>query len=234
MEIIKGTKKSLIISDKNRNINEPHVSSLIKSMKEFGFLYSKPIQVDSDLIIIDGHHRYDAANTLGIPFYYIIEPVKNIHTMLAAIDKGTRKWMLLDWINYWANAGKQNYIEILDYINDGFSPSVMVTMASNTNYRDKVMNGEFEITNKNFYYMISQIIKIIKIIPFVKFKTECGALVIICQNIENFDFEKLNHKCKTFPTLWKRSTNLIDAIKQIENLYNYRAHQKISFGKLYL
>jgi hypothetical protein len=234
MRILEGKGNLLKQSSKNRNINVNHIKNLKESMKQFGFLFSKPIQVDSDINIIDGHHRYYAAKDLEINYYYVIEPIKDIPRMIVAIDKGTQNWRLIDWINYWANANNKEYLEILHYIKAGFSPSLIVKMASSSNYIDTIRNGKFTITNKKFYYMISSIMEIIKVIPFVKFKAESAAVITICKEIEGFDLDLLIHKCKTFPSIWKRSTNVKDAIKEIEKIYNNRSRNKISFGKLYL
>ena len=235
MRILKGSTAKIFPSQKNRTIDKNHVIHLKQSMKKFGFLASKPIQVNDDMSIIDGHHRHRAAHELGIKVYYIIEPVVNVHEMIATIDKGTHKWKILDWVHYWANANKSDYRVALEYIDMGLSPWLILGLASNTSkFRDKVINGEFTIMNPNFYRVISAIREIAEVFPFAKQRAESGAIISIHKNIPTFDLNALAHKCKTFPNLWKRSTNVIDAIKEIEKIYNYRSRDKISFSELYL
>ena len=46
---------------------------LIESILEKNKLATHPIVVSKDMFVIDGQHRLDAASSLGIPIYYIID-----------------------------------------------------------------------------------------------------------------------------------------------------------------
>jgi len=59
-----------------RTISELHANNIAKSMMTAGFLPSKPIQCykkGDGLIIVDGHHRFEAAKSIGIPVYFFVE-----------------------------------------------------------------------------------------------------------------------------------------------------------------
>ena len=56
----------------NRNINEAQVIGIRNSIEKIGY-QPVPILVNERLEVIDGQHRLEAARTLGIPIYFIIQ-----------------------------------------------------------------------------------------------------------------------------------------------------------------
>jgi len=54
----------------NRILNNSHVKNLVKSMKEK--YLPQPILVNKDMEIIDGQHRFAAAEELNLPIHYLI------------------------------------------------------------------------------------------------------------------------------------------------------------------
>ena len=67
-----------------RPIIESHVKKLAENMKLVGFIPSKPIQCyrkGKKLVIVDGHHRLEAAKIAGCAIFYVIETQASQATM---------------------------------------------------------------------------------------------------------------------------------------------------------
>jgi len=92
----------------NRDISKSHVENLAKEMKIRGFAPSKSIQIDSNFNIIDGQHRFLAAQKAGIPVLYIIDDSMNF--LLA--NKNQKQIVAADFVKYYAVNGYQDYIKL--------------------------------------------------------------------------------------------------------------------------
>ena len=69
--------------DSNRKINAGLVERLVKSIKEIGYIESRPIIVNEDMVVIDGQHRLEACKRLGIPVIYQVSNVDMSKAMIA-------------------------------------------------------------------------------------------------------------------------------------------------------
>ncbi|MEK6878376.1 MAG: ParB/Srx family N-terminal domain-containing protein, partial [Nanoarchaeota archaeon] len=58
----------------NRNIYKPHLNGLIQSIQEENLLQYNPITINSDMEIVDGQHRLEAAKILKLDIYYLVNP----------------------------------------------------------------------------------------------------------------------------------------------------------------
>lgn len=66
----------------NRNIVEPHLRRLIKSIQENGWLENSPVLVNQKYEIIDGQHRFEACKTLGLPIEYMVVYDEDLSTCI--------------------------------------------------------------------------------------------------------------------------------------------------------
>ena len=96
----------------NREIKKSHVELLKASMKQENRLHLHPLIVDKDYNIIDGQHRLEAAKSLNIPVYYIVD--KNATDQSILIDQFVNYWKSQDYINFYAKRGKPEYVKFLE------------------------------------------------------------------------------------------------------------------------
>jgi len=100
--------------ENREKITLSHVEDLKESMKQYGFLISQPIVVDSSFLIKNGQHRFLAAKSLGIPVLYLVDDEEKTTAESARRQHGlVRKWRPLDIIHN----GKRNwhYRILLEY-----------------------------------------------------------------------------------------------------------------------
>ena len=98
-----------------RIIKEKHVRELIEEMKTHGFLPNKSISVNEKNEIIDGHHRYLAAKSLGIPM--LVQVCKGMtQDSIIQANQLQEDWNKHDFTNTYAIQGNPNYIALKEFM----------------------------------------------------------------------------------------------------------------------
>lgn len=74
----------------NRDVEK--IKKLMESMKKHGWINSRPMSVvqgcNGKIIIKDGHHRFEAAQRLGIPFKYVFDTDRRCMSSLTLRGSG--------------------------------------------------------------------------------------------------------------------------------------------------
>lgn len=221
-------------NSEQRPLNKGHVRSLIASMTTHGYLDSKPIQVHKEgrkFVIIDGHHRFNAAKTLGYPFTYVVDKPKAQETM-ADVNSKVLQWKLIDFLRLYAGRGIQSYQIALEYHARGIPCSLCVSLlAGNTCGGSRrvgmlIRNGEFEIKETA---KIDKILKLIETfsgsIPTIASASFISALAT-CLSIDSFDFDRLVEKLHKAHHLIGDSPTKEKIFGYIEAVYNYNSTKK--------
>jgi len=115
----------------NRDVDEQSVNRLGIEIKRNKQLV--PILVDQDFQVIDGQHRLLACKKIGCAVRFIVQP--NLGTAhMVAINSTSRNWKSVDYINQYAEQGKEAYIQLRDWINENsdFSINFAITVAKNS------------------------------------------------------------------------------------------------------
>ncbi len=134
----------------NRAIDYNHVKRLKRSMETDPHLFqSNPIQANEHMFIIDGQHRWRAAQELNVPLYYIMTPGITL-TDTRVLNVTQRKWQLLDFARSYASSGHQDYVSFLR-LNSKYpqiAPGILRTYLAGGQKHDleiSFRNGEFVI-----------------------------------------------------------------------------------------
>lgn len=123
----------------NRDIDLPNVRSLVKSIRENGYI-GTPILVSQNFEVLDGQHRLEALKQLGLPVPYEIREM-NL-TQVQALNNASRKWGLIDYIKSYASMGFDEYILLLNYIDKlGIRHSYLIASFEN-HYPQPSMNRD--------------------------------------------------------------------------------------------
>lgn len=104
------------LAQTNRTVKQSHVNKICKSMESYGFLNSKPITVNSNFEIIDGQHRFLAAQKLGIDIIYEIDNV-DLNEAMVTVNTTSNIWRLSEFIEHYAKMGFADFIELNKFIN---------------------------------------------------------------------------------------------------------------------
>lgn len=95
----------------NRKVDENHIKHLIHRLEMYDDLYLHPIIVNSEMEIIDGQHRFEAAKRLDRPVYYLIDDNYDPFKVIS-INTSQKGWLFEDYLNYWVSFGKEDYIKV--------------------------------------------------------------------------------------------------------------------------
>lgn len=122
---------------------------MLEQAKE-GFL--SPIIVNENLMVIDGQHRLKASEQVGVPVEFIIKPGLNEHDIVR-MNTVQKPWSLKNFIEAFANQGKEEYIKLVNLLNQGYADTTAVLVASMNNMttggssKKVIQEGNFKFFN---------------------------------------------------------------------------------------
>lgn len=210
----------------NRNV---FLTPEMLNQAELGFV--SPIIVNENLIVIDGQHRLTACKQLGIPVEYIIKPNLG-EDDIVRMNTVQKPWKLINYIEAYANEGKQEYIRLLNLINtkDYYqSVAIISQIAMNTaNPRGMIkpiQDGKFEFHNYEktveFLAFLSKFKKETK----VPYRSNLSRALYTLFQYKVVDLNKLITKVISSglsDELVVKSPNYSEAVKELLDAYNFR------------
>lgn len=102
-------------SKHNRKIAEKAVKRLMTSLTNINLSEINPILVNEKNEIIDGQHRLEALRRLKLPVYYIRwQTNSHMDDAIINLNANQRGWTSQEYVEYWANRGKETYQKILE------------------------------------------------------------------------------------------------------------------------
>jgi hypothetical protein len=216
-------------------ISRNHVRKLCESMEQYGFLPSKPIEVCRDkdkFIVIDGHHRLEAARLLKIPAYYVEEPIENMNC-IGGVNVAVRKWSGESFAKLYADKGNEDYLRLLAYRDLGIPLKCAASLlrgesAHSGNAGRLIQTGAFKIKNtETIDWIVNVLRETSDLCPEIKKNAYIEALSM-CWFVEEFDRKSLISKIKNMPRGIVRAADRRQALSCIEEVYNFKRSIKIN------
>jgi hypothetical protein len=223
----------------NRQTARAHVNKLKLAIKEKPeILEVQPILVNEKMEIIDGQHRFVAASELGVPVHFTIVDGLDIDT---ARDMNVlqRKWNVDDYAYSYAKAGNLNYRAFNEYRQEypGLPATVLMIVMSGADGGSHGMmfrTGRFVMkrAKTEIDWILEKLIEIRT--------TVSGAIPInkafvtaLMQSVDKteFDIEEFIRQLQTKPEMYHRTSTVRDALRMIEDIYNYR--KSVNLIRLY-
>ena len=134
----------------NRKISKGHVSALIKSMAEK--YIPVPIIVNEKMEIIDGQHRFQAIEHLGLELHYKIINSLNLPDV-QRLNARNRSWSFNDSLDSYCDLGKADYINFKKFkIEHKFANREILTLLLN----DRLAGQNDEKSFKDGHLKISE------------------------------------------------------------------------------
>ena len=230
--------------DGNRVPNLQHIKRLVYSINKYG-MKCNPILVNEKMEVIDGQHRLMAAQEAESFVYYIIVKgytLSEVHTL----NLNQKNWSKSDYMEGYANMGVQSYVKLREFTlkNTDFSFANCLALCSNISHSSDVfLSAQINIlsskhnfeegtwigkdwdkaqdwANKirmvgNYYYGYDR-------------STFVRAFIPLLSN-DNFDFNEFMHKLRLQPSALVDCVNSEQYRTVIEDIYNWRSRNKISF-----
>ena len=214
----------------NRDINKSHVNSLKESMKEHGVLSAVTVmKTGKSYTLLDGHHRWQAAKSLGYSVPAIVVG-KDSSVAVVAMNNVQKNWTLRDYTKYYSTSGdretREAYQELISYHNEtGLNYSCLTWVLGRQPVK-KFKEGNFRPTKLVFAKAFFAYLKDIEeYVPFTTHSKFVMGFVDIASN------PKYNHK--RMMSKLKQKHNIVIEAKSTPNtfgklmneLYNYKVHK---------
>lgn len=219
----------------NRNIDKTHVSRLKKEMLEGGNLMEvMPILVNENMFIIDGQHRFTAAQEIGMEIHYIVKDNANISTA-RHMNVTQKSWDIMDFARSFYEGGNKQYGEFI-HMRQKFpslSPSIVMmymTGADINHAGDNFRRGGFMIGD------IGEALDDLDKINQIRITTGMAVTQPMARAYlrlfrsdtdaaQNFDFNRLIKKLETTGgrALYHNGSTMKEALQTIETVYNFQS-----------
>ena len=210
-------------SGKNRAVLKGQVEKIKKSIWVIWYINQSPILVDKDLVIIDWQHRSTACKELGLPiFYQIVE--WDMDKIMIELNASQKNWGLIDFINHYAEQGKQWYVYFLHF-QKKYDLSITSTLAITTDSKSpwkKIKSWEwYEV----YFYadiLAEMANRLVGFVEFAKDRTFLRALVRVYIRGWVEALQKLENQIIIIP----KQINVLDYCVAFENILNKNVRGK--------
>jgi hypothetical protein len=233
-KIEQTTNYGLFTYHENQQPMSPvRVRRVIESMRSTGFWPSKPIGVyrsAGKLVIIDGHHRFEAAKTLGLPIIFVEEPKSHEH-LIGVANSIVGTWKNESFAKLYASRGNRDYEDLLFYVERGIplkqaSSLLCGESAHSGNSGQRVRHGTFKIKTDKYINAVLCIIDTVKeVAPEITKRAYIDALSLLLF-LPEFDQDVLIKRIQAHPTGIVRCADKSQALEALEEVYNFRAREK--------
>ena len=213
----------------NRNKNLLHINRLKKSMAE-NYLFTVII-VNEKLEIIDGQHRFDVIQELGLPLHYIIckgYGLNEVHILNA----NSKNWNADDYEEGYCNLGYKDYVLYRDFRKNynikHNECQLLLAKKPHQALKSAFYHGEFKVTNlQEAIKTIEQILLIQPYYSGVRRSSFINTMISLFKN-PNFEFTEFLQKVKLQPYALVDCATTSQYKSLIEEIYNYRRREKVN------
>ncbi|MDD5037054.1 MAG: ParB N-terminal domain-containing protein [Methylococcaceae bacterium] len=217
----------------NRDVSK--TKKLEASMKQHGYIPAYPLHVtrngNGKLLIKAGHHRFEVAQRLGLPVFYVIcEDTATIHEL----EGSTILWRLKDYLQSFSRCGMADYQSIADYTERTGIPLVCaISMfggqsAGSGNFQQAFKAGTYRITDRDHAEQVATIVQRCKAAGFKHATINLFvAAVSRSLRVPSFVAKKFVQRVESHPELLCRQAHLDAYMDMVEMVYNYGSQKKI-------
>lgn len=224
---------SLFALGMNRDIDPARVKAKKATLAEHGWLWTQPMtvrRVGAKLQIVDGQHRFAAAQQLGISVCFaVVEEAEAID--LPNLNTSVAKWTAANYGQFFAKKGDTEYSEVLAFAEDNKLPvsDAIAFLAGNqfSNVRKSWTQGEFRITDREHAQRIAFMWRGITSLPGVKGTRSLRAALAALSRVDGFDAARLITKAARIPDLLRVNYATREgALEMLEQIYNYGVRER--------
>lgn len=217
---------------KNRNVRVGHVERLVQSLKEHGFRPSCPIIVNSQMEVIDGQHRLEAARKAGGPVYFVIDD----EMTAADWNKMRASWQTSDYLSHFSGTPAYDFLFDLS-LETEIPASVLIGICTiGTDIRatrSKFNNGQLEISESNMRFaqiVARRITDFKKYTPYWNRSVFAKAICYICAR-SDYQHSTMLHKLDMQPTRLVICGKRDEYIQLLQEIYNYKCleHNRVNW-----
>lgn len=220
----------------NRAIIPSHVNKLKISIQNRNLLEYRPIEVNSDMEVIDGQHRLTAAKALGLEIYYVVRH-DLIDGDIITYNAFAKSWGLEDFFKHFLIHKKPEYLKLQQFmIRENMSLRIALNLIAGRTKDaiQKFKNGLFVCNNEIIeghleicWETIRYIQKSLGYSNFVTTAKFWKALLVLTKH-PFFDRDKWKHNLVYKVETFGPRATFEDYLKMLQLIYNWKNAQKIS------
>lgn len=215
----------------NRQIHQPHLTRLIKSIERKNMLKQNPIIVNGDMEVIDGQHRLLATQALGLEIYYTVIEEADL-TEIQLLNANTRQWLLSDYLESYIQKGYGDYIKIKDFAKD-YRISLPIAIMLLADYGGSGMKGDafkrgrFEIKDYDKAERMASVLSQIRDHSPDRAFAHMYCVRAVRTMIDKVDPKLLTDQLERYQQTITRRMSVADYLREFENVINAGSTGKI-------
>lgn len=220
-----------------RITSDSNYTKLIESMLQHGFWPEKAIIVEpkgKKFVIVEGHHRFAAATSLGIPFYYIAIPPGTKRPSLAERELLSRIWKLKELVRAWSEQGNENYQILEKFSQEHAIPlSLASRLLAVPGTESGLKKGTFVADKRS--KRADKVVAIMKAIaeynPRIARNGYCARAAMNLTYLPEFSLDQMLTKIKNHPGRLQPQADVPGYMDLLEEIYNYHSRTKVDLSR---
>lgn len=214
----------------NRDVKK--TKFLRQSMKEHGFIPAYPLHCSKSdrgkLQIKAGHHRFEIAQELGLPVFYV---VSDDDATIHELEKATTSWGLSDYLNSFVRCGYGDYAQVKEYHERTGIPlrnciSILAgESAGSDNHAARFRYGQYKVASDNYADQIADLVLFCKEHGIRSSDSIFVQAISRCVVVDEFSPEIFKTRVRYNAASMKPCRTLQEQIAMIESVYNLRTHE---------
>lgn len=218
----------------NRGVTELRARKIMKSIEKVGYI-PNPIIVNDRMEVIDGQGRLEALKRMQLPVHYIVVPDIGVEECIA-MNINQSNWTLIDYITSHADTGNVSYIYLLNLIKaygSKFQTKVILYVVTGKidNSTAMVKDGRIVCTAEDYdraQHILSWLTNFRDPVGRLKGHNEFYySALTFCYLDPEVDNSRLVDKMAQLQANLIPVTSMMQALEQIEEIYNNRARKKV-------
>lgn len=221
-------------SNENRSTNagSGKRKKLRESMEKYGFIPSFPVVCKangSKKIIKDGQHRFEVAESLGLPIWFTED---DTGFDIAEVNCCQEKWTVLDYAKKHSENGFQDYTKGIEFSENygipvGIAFALLWGTRQFTNIRDVFISGDFKIRDEEWATLVASVystfVSMSKDVRNNRFLEACMA---ICR-VKTFNPDRLFKAAKRCRDKLVAYNNREANLTMLEEIYNFGKSRRL-------
>jgi hypothetical protein len=213
----------------NREVNEPHVRKLMANIRKENLLHLRPIDVTEKFEVVDGQHRLEAAERLGLPIYYQLSPALN-QGHIAVLNSVSRSWTGQDYLNHFTVEGREHYQRVSKFLQQhsrfGLDTALNLLSLDSRGNTQAFRAGDYRITRWEKGILVAAFVEELheKFGFAYAFTNSFVAALDQAVRTGRYDHAKMLRQVEKQPRALVRCPTQRASLEMIEELYNYQQH----------
>lgn len=208
----------------NRTVSEPHVNRLKEAMEaDPETVDYNPIIVNENHEVIDGQHRLQAIESLGLPVSYIKVAGLNLG-VVQKINSVAKQWTPMDYAKSYRELGNRSYTIYINYKKQfGYNHDILLKYLSLDNHvtARTFREGKFKVNNEPLSLKYCQYLQdMAEYYPRILLRSQAiGYLYLIRSS--SYDHGRMIGKIKRHTGRVQEQTTILDYAREFERIYNF-------------